>query len=433
MISRRSRPARFESVKYRLADGTERRRLLLTVRCLRADDPRPQRLRVALGVDDSRKNRRLWEGRRRQIENEVISGTFDPVRWFGTRFSATQEVPTVGQFAQEWLREIPSQRTRAHYELILRKHLLPDPLAAQPLQDLHDGHLRIFQRNLSEKEPALETATVNKIFARVRTIVNLAFQRGLIPRPQSPAALVKNLPMPQREVDPFTADEFLRILRACISEQQRALYILLGLTGLRPSEALGLWWSDINFADSLIAVRRQLLEDGSVTDRLKTSRSRRDVVMLPPVRETLLDQRARSGLLGNLVFVGRLGAPMKESTQGDNPWRRALTRAGVPYRTLYNLRHTYTTFMLSAGRPIQWIAHQLGHVGVRKIDEVYGRWVHTPADRMLDLGELCRSVEAATAKAAALPAKIWPKGKAKTPQVADIMLETCPGRESNPD
>src|SRR5438309_8769916 len=155
--------------------------------------------------------------------------------------------------------------------------------------------------------------------------------------------------MPQREVDPFTPEEFLRILRACISHQQRALYVLLGLTGLRPSEALGLWWSDINFADSLIAVRRQLLEDGNVTERLKTSRSRRDVVMLPPVRDALLAQRARSALLGNLVFVGRLGQPMKENMQGDNPWRRALTRAGVPYRTLYNLRHTYTTFMLSVG------------------------------------------------------------------------------------
>jgi hypothetical protein len=30
--------------------------------------------------------------------------------------------------------------------------------------------------------------------------------------------------------------------------------------------------------------------------------------------------------------------------------------------------------MLSAGKPLPWVADQLGHVGVRKIDEVYGRW-----------------------------------------------------------
>ena len=52
---------------------------------------------------------------------------------------------------------------------------------------------------------------------------------------------------------------------------------------------------------------------------------------------------------------------------------------------LYNLRHSYTTLMLMAGKPIQWIAHQLGHVGVKKIDEVYRRWSNAPEDEKLDL------------------------------------------------
>ena len=52
---------------------------------------------------------------------------------------------------------------------------------------------------------------------------------------------------------------------------------------------------------------------------------------------------------------------------------------------LYNLRHSYTTLMIRAGKPLQWIAHQLGHVGVKKIDEVYGRWTRTPEEEALDL------------------------------------------------
>ncbi len=70
---------------------------------------------------------------------------------------------------------------------------------------------------------------------------------------------------------------------------------------------------------------------------------------------------------------------------GDHPWRRAVARAGVDYRVLYNLRHTYTTLMIRAGKPLQWVAHQLGHVGVKKIDEVYGRWTRTPEAQALDL------------------------------------------------
>ena len=43
--------------------------------------------------------------------------------------------------------------------------------------------------------------------------------------------------------------------------------------------------------------------------------------------------------------------------------------------------------MLSAGKPLQWVADQLGHVGVKKIDEVYGRWKQrqNPPDKQLDL------------------------------------------------
>jgi len=80
-----------------------------------------------------------------------------------------------------------------------------------------------------------------------------------------------------------------------------------------------------------------------------------------------------------------MGRPMVERSVGDHPWRRATARAGVEYRVLYNLRHTYTTLMIQAGKPLQWIAHQLGHVGVKKIDEVYGRWTQTPDEEPLDL------------------------------------------------
>jgi hypothetical protein len=64
---------------------------------------------------------------------------------------------------------------------------------------------------------------------------------------------------------------------------------------------------------------------------------------------------------------------------------REIGRAGFDYRVLYNLRHTYTTLMIRAGKPLQWIAHQLGHVGVKKIDEIYGRWTRRPEEEPLDL------------------------------------------------
>ena len=52
---------------------------------------------------------------------------------------------------------------------------------------------------------------------------------------------------------------------------------------------------------------------------------------------------------------------------------------------LYNLRHTYTTLMIRAGKRLQWITRQLGHVGVKKVDEIYGGLTRSPKEEPLDL------------------------------------------------
>ncbi len=104
-------------------------------------------------------------------------------------------------------------------------------------------------------------------------------------------------------------------------------------------------------------------------------------------------------LPSKFVFANQKGGAQMGRTQGDNPWRRAITRAGLEYRSLYTLRHTYTSIMLTAGKSAQWVAHQLGHVGIKKIDEVYGRWLSTPDDERLDLETLFKRIRALPPKA----------------------------------
>jgi integrase len=411
MSSGRWRIARLEGKPHRLADGTAPARLVLVVRWRGPGDARARRYRFALGLDDTRENRRRWTARMHQIEREIVTGSFEPARWFARNAGAAGAAAplTLGTLGRRWLEELAgagmAPGTREQYRLMLERHLFSDPLAAVGFANLHDGHLKEFRARL-QAAGALKVSTVNKIFARVRTLVNLAFARGLIARPQSPAALVKNLPMAPREVDPFSPDELLRIFQAAREAQQRTLYILLALTGLRPSEALGLGWGDVDLERGAIAVRRQVTEEGGLTDRLKTVRSRREVGLFAPARAALAAQRERTLLKGELVFCNARGGALLERSQGESPWRRTLLRAGVPHRPLYNLRHSYTSLMLSAGRPIQWVAHQLGHAGVRKIDEVYGRWSRTPEAQMLDLEGFFAAVSASLA---AKSAPSWPQ------------------------
>jgi len=401
--------ARFERLNLRLRDGTVHSRLRIAFLWKGPNDDRPRRYRESTGLDFNRRSKRLWKLKLEEITRQLIatncgvSGPFDPSRWFPRASSpAPVAAPrSVGEFARQYLQELPAmgvnQQSRDHYKLIFDKHVLPSKLAAVPMQELNDGHIKVWiaelikRKNLKGKP--LQASTVNKIIARVRTMVTIAWKRGEISGRCNPMELIDNLPMEGRAPNPFTPEDLLKLVSVCVG-QQRARYLTLAFTGLRPSEALGLYPEHIDFKSGNILVRQQLREDGSVDERLKTKRSRRDIVMFEPVRAALAALAVQNRLRSQFVFANSVGGPLNETTQGDHPWRRAVAHAGLEYRPLYTLRHTYTSLMLCAQKPVQWVAHQLGHVGIAKIDEVYGRWLYTPAAEALDLEKLFAAIKA---------------------------------------
>lgn len=247
-------------------------------------DSRARRYRESTGLQDTRTSRQLWRAKLEEITRELvttgygITGTFDPRRWFpASRTAAAQQLDIdqkiprseiyVGDFARGYLDGLVgiTERTREQYRLIFNAHILPSKFAHMPLARLMHLDIRAFLRELEEKRTKLgkplKASSINKIFARVRTMLNDAFESGEIASARNPTALVKNLVIAEREIDPFDPAELLRIFAVC-EGQQRALYILLALTGLRPSEALALMPEHVNLAEGTILVRQQMLEKG---------------------------------------------------------------------------------------------------------------------------------------------------------------------------
>ena len=408
------RYVRFEgSSPYRGKDGVVRRKLKVSFIYQAPGEARPVRHRESTGLDDSRDNRRKWKACLEELQRELIRARFgtaeslDLRRWFPRSRTSSKimfsQATSVEAFARRYLDELAGAgigaQTLEQYHHIFRAHIFGSDLASVGLRELSDGHIKLWLAQLQEKTIGpngrpLQPSTVNKVLARVRTMVTLAWRRGEIGRPVNPMDLVDNLPMRGREPDPFSPEELLALLGAC-DGQQRALYVTLALTGLRPSEVLALYWEEhIDYERERVLVRQQLRNDGNVDSKLKTPRSERDVVMFEPVRIALRALALQNRMRSRFVFANRNGEPLNERTQGDDPWRRVVARAGLEYRPLYTLRHTYTFLMLSAGKPLQWVADQLGHVGVKKIDEVYGRWKqrHKLVDKQLDLDALFRSI-----------------------------------------
>jgi integrase len=240
---------------------------------------------------------------------------------------------------------------------------------------VHDGDVVRFLRSLGEK--GLSIDRINKMRRALFSIFSVAVRRHLAD--DNPVAFTDALPREDEpEVNPFSAEDAKAVIEA-VSGQERALITVLIGSGLRPSEALGLRRSNVDFDSRKIHVRKAKTALGEAGRRgdgnLKTKRSRRSVDMEGIVAEALNEQIKRVQLRSNFVFPNAKGGPMDAHNFVNRRWKQILKSAGVEYRTLYQCRHTFARLLLDRGLEVQYIADQLGHRDLQMLIRHYGRWM----------------------------------------------------------
>lgn len=194
-----------------------------------------------------------------------------------------------------------------------------------------------------------------------------------------------------RAMDQSQADRFLSAARA---DRYSALWHVLLMAGLRPSEALALAWEHIDLENGRVTVQRTLTRTGVDGWRVvgtKTKRSRRSVT-LPPVaiaalrewRATQLRERLQLGAEyrdHGFAFTGHFGEPLDSANLAARNFRRIMQAAELgtletvmsggrvkkavqrfrPAFRVYDLRHTHATLLLAAGVPLKIVSERLGH------------------------------------------------------------------------
>jgi integrase len=344
---------------------------------------RGARCREKLKLAPTEANKKWAERLKSTIEHEITLGTFDYAKHFpeSPRARVFAKTPgatvTVKEQLGVWLDNKAGDgdveiETWNEYEKDARRHLIPR-FGDMKLTELTRQHVRIWAA-----ESALSRKRLNNILIPLRSMLNDALDHDppLIPRnPLHGFELKRIRSVRTRDtVDPFTHEEIKAI--CAHADPEFADFVQFWCwTGLRLGEVIALMWPDVDWLRHTMRVTKAMREGRlKVT---KTEAGEREVKILAPAITALERQKGRTFLAGAHIWRNtRTGEPWA----GDGPirktvWQYVLKRAGVRYRGPKQLRHTFASWMLSAGENPLWVAKQMGHKDWSMIVRVYGRWI----------------------------------------------------------
>jgi integrase len=183
---------------------------------------------------------------------------------------------------------------------------------------------------------------------------------------ENPAALVKNPAPKLGEIDPFESWAEIDAIVPEFNLVGGVLVEFLVGTGVRPEEAFGAEWRDVDLAGRTVTVRRAFAK-GRLKHYTKTERSRRRV----PLRARTLTALERLERRRGILFPNEAGKRMDINNFRHRHWTPSLEAAGVQHRRIYDCRHTYATWSLAAGVDIFTLSRRMG-TSVAMIDRTYG-------------------------------------------------------------
>ncbi len=325
--------------KYRLPDGRQLQR--------RIGPAWTERGRPAAGYF----TKRTAEAWLRDVLDEARRGTLPGLVKTGVTFTDA---------AAEWLRYVEHDRDRkpstiTGYKAILRAQLLP-AFGEEPIESITTASIESWLAGF-DRAPATRTKALvlmHGIFKRAKKLYGL---------PTNPVADVERPPMRRSgDIDVFSPEEVMALVRAAASEQDAAIYLTAAFTGLRRGELLALRWRDVDFSGQVIRVRASYAEGALTTPKSGKVRS---VPMAPDVAEALAKLGQRTGWTADddLVFVGQAGSYL-DGRALRRRYDSALKRANLRKLRFHDLRHTFGTRMI-AKADIRRVQEWMGHADIQ--------------------------------------------------------------------
>jgi len=327
----------------------------------------------------------------------------------------TAPVLTFGAYADRYLRDAEHTLKRStwmDYESNVKLHLKP-AFGNRPLGQIARAEVK--QLALALRRSGLRPKSARKIVGTLSTILSEALDDDLIE--SNPCLQLRKVYRspdfaegePGAAVNPPTRDELAHLLATARDHTvQRGdvalqpfrshypLLLLLARTGLRVGEAIALKWGDVDWRGGFIEVQRAYVRGQLTTP--KNHKARR-VDLSQQLKGTLeelyrdrferivaIDAEAQAALeadraaaLEAWIFPDTAGGLMDADNFRHRVFMPLLKAAELRHIRIHDLRHTYASLLIEAGKELQYIQQQLGHHSAAFTLSVYGHLL--PRDR----------------------------------------------------
>lgn len=295
---------------------------------------------------------------------------------------------TVKQIAEEYLEDIKSRcgiNSAAFelYERHIRLYILPKCGSRKMCRMTQKEWQTIINTATGQKQP-LSEKTLKSLKAIIMALIKFGYQEYQCELLRGALYIPKGHSKKEKEI--LQNDEISRLLQPS-DLFYHPLFCFLLVTGMRPSEALGIQKKDISAAFDRVYINRAVNSRGFITEG-KNANAKRLIPLGDYARSILkstIERNDNLNLNTEWVFCSPDGSKGNQSTM-RNQWamiKRERNLSG----TVYSLRHTFITILKNT-MPEQMLRDIVGHSASMPTFMVYGHVLdseHIEAAKIIDL------------------------------------------------
>ena len=280
--------------------------------------------------------------------------------------------PTIEHFyTQQYLPYVKSyKRSWDTDETMIRVHLVP-ALGDRAMGSLIPPDIARVVESMRSRDYA--AGTINRVLVLLRYGYTLALRWRIDGVDSNPAKELKNLKEDNKIERYLTPEQTTRLLTAVRHSQNPLLADIVAFllfTGARKREALDAKWQDVDWRQKLWRIPKT--KSGKV----------RHVPLSTGALRLLQDLQEKADPAIEHIFANpRTGKPFVSIFYS---WDTARKEAGLPELRIHDLRHSFASFLVNAGRSLYEVQELLGHADIRTTS----RYAHLSRERLREAVEV---------------------------------------------